>query len=557
MNNRVTLLPVLLVWASFSIVCCRQSQVSAVLKDIQTYIDEKPDSALAVLEGIDSSALTSDRLKAEYAMLHTMALDKNYAVIMDEDEFLPASEYYLKHGNNDYKQKIHYYTGVYAYNKGEFGRALVEMTAAEALIPYSNDKRYDGLIYSSMSDIYNKLYNPEQELLYIKLADKYFSENNFSEYHITSQWRIAQALTNGRKHQEAVPILQELISNPEVDEQTARLAKEDYALICASRHPQNLPLAFELFNEVISDGQGLRTSYNWAAYAYVLKACGKDEESENLFSQLYATVGNDCGSTAYDSWKALSYEHEGDYVNAYKWMKNSLTHQDSLLKVSLTQSATFSQNAYFKALNRDLTTQAKTRQIVMIVLCFAALLIIIIILLTFRFRIERLKTEISRYESASLAIKRHIAEMETEQDKIHKLRNEYIAMYQSHFKEIGILCENVVNADNPEAIYRKTCEKLNSLVQSITGDTKGQMRFEERLNKTMGNVMLNFRQDFPKYSENDYRFVCCTFAGFDACTLSVIFKIKSTQAVHSKKYRIKHNIEASQSPHKDEYLSLL
>ena len=52
---------------------CGNRQTAAVLDDVETYIQARPDSALAVLRAIDTTTLNSRRLQAHYALLHAMA----------------------------------------------------------------------------------------------------------------------------------------------------------------------------------------------------------------------------------------------------------------------------------------------------------------------------------------------------------------------------------------------------------------------------------------------------------------------------------------------------
>ena len=57
---------------------CERSSTSILLDDVESYIQERPDSALAVIRGIDTLELRTDADKAKYSLLHVMALDKNY-----------------------------------------------------------------------------------------------------------------------------------------------------------------------------------------------------------------------------------------------------------------------------------------------------------------------------------------------------------------------------------------------------------------------------------------------------------------------------------------------
>ena len=65
---------------SFSLILssCASHRTAATLNDVETYIQDRPDSALSTIRAIDTTSLTTRSLRAHYALLHAMALDKNW-----------------------------------------------------------------------------------------------------------------------------------------------------------------------------------------------------------------------------------------------------------------------------------------------------------------------------------------------------------------------------------------------------------------------------------------------------------------------------------------------
>ena len=68
---------------SFILLCllafsCSDPRVSSLLHDVSEFIEDRPDSALLVLESIPGRALNTQGLQARYSLLYAMALDKNY-----------------------------------------------------------------------------------------------------------------------------------------------------------------------------------------------------------------------------------------------------------------------------------------------------------------------------------------------------------------------------------------------------------------------------------------------------------------------------------------------
>ena len=59
--------------AAFLLASCACRQTAATLNDVGTYIKERPDSALAIIHAIDTTTLTTPKLRAHYALLHAWA----------------------------------------------------------------------------------------------------------------------------------------------------------------------------------------------------------------------------------------------------------------------------------------------------------------------------------------------------------------------------------------------------------------------------------------------------------------------------------------------------
>ena len=61
---------------TISIICsCQGYGTRSLLKDVESFIQERPDSALVVLEGLDTSPFKQAAVKAQYSLLYSMALD--------------------------------------------------------------------------------------------------------------------------------------------------------------------------------------------------------------------------------------------------------------------------------------------------------------------------------------------------------------------------------------------------------------------------------------------------------------------------------------------------
>lgn len=81
------------------------------MNEAERLIPTHPDSSLSILSAIDTHTLGDEEEKARYALLMSMALDKNYIDATTFEILQPAIDYYLKKGTPDEKLRTLYYQG--------------------------------------------------------------------------------------------------------------------------------------------------------------------------------------------------------------------------------------------------------------------------------------------------------------------------------------------------------------------------------------------------------------------------------------------------------------
>ena len=138
----------------FLSVGCSSWRVNETLKDIESFIMERPDSALAVLDSIDRTLLKTDRHKAHHALLHAMALDKNYIDVDDDSLASVAVKYFSRKGPEKYHARSLYYLGLSYYYAQDYKNAILEFTKAEK-VAESSDSLYWAMTKAMQSDVYS------------------------------------------------------------------------------------------------------------------------------------------------------------------------------------------------------------------------------------------------------------------------------------------------------------------------------------------------------------------------------------------------------------------
>lgn len=118
---------------------------------------EKVDSCLSVLRGMDTTSLSRPADKAGYALLHAMALDKNYIDTTDLSVIEPAVQYYTAWYRPGKADKFYtwYYKGRIEENARKYDAALHSFLEAERVMGGTDDL-YRSRLYTSFGRIYIK-----------------------------------------------------------------------------------------------------------------------------------------------------------------------------------------------------------------------------------------------------------------------------------------------------------------------------------------------------------------------------------------------------------------
>lgn len=118
--NILLLLAVLLIIGS----CNRNDETGNQMNRAENLMDAKPDSALVILENIPASTVKGKDAQARYALLKSMALDKNGIDTTAFDVLQPAIDYYAKNGTPDERLRTYYYQGRIYQNQGDDDAAM-------------------------------------------------------------------------------------------------------------------------------------------------------------------------------------------------------------------------------------------------------------------------------------------------------------------------------------------------------------------------------------------------------------------------------------------------
>lgn len=506
---------------------CANKLVMRDLSDIESFIDENPDSAMTALTSIDTCRLSKDKVKAKYHLLLAMALDKNYIDTTDAGVIMPAVEYYDRHGSKEDRMKSLFYLGRIQSNAGNYSDAMVSQLKAKSCADEVDDTYWKAMSASAIGNTYNLNMCASGELQWMKEALELWREYGDSTHISIAMLNLAKAFHNNH----------EFDSSDSLYSILRGLGNKRTLLYLAGNEMQrsepNPEIAISLYNEAIACSVPLSIQ-DYYRYAYALELAGEHNSSQSLLSQL-DSYPQDL-KTDYLRFKIAA--HQLSYKDAFEHLYSYTTKADSTVRSQLDQSVYWAQSDYYRITAQYSDAKRRVANLRLISYCLLSLMALFLIIAFFRTRQRRIQNrneELSlMYEEAqqmiaSIKIQEDLRHRQSESEKediesrLFSLRSSFAKMYQSQFDTIAKLLENRRDAiSNYNAAKEQYADRIARLLSDIRKGEKGQKAFERMIDSELDGIMSKLRKDYPDFKESDYRVLSYLVVGFDATTRSFI-----------------------------------
>lgn len=142
--------------------CNRNTPILEQMDMAENLMKTKPDSALTLLKNIPITNIKGKKVSARYALLKSMALDKNYIDTTTFDVLQPAIDYYLKKGSPDEKLRTYYYQGRIYQNQGDDDSAMQSFLNAIELRQKVTDSLILAHTFVAQGTLYFKQYKTNE-----------------------------------------------------------------------------------------------------------------------------------------------------------------------------------------------------------------------------------------------------------------------------------------------------------------------------------------------------------------------------------------------------------
>ncbi|WP_337395823.1 hypothetical protein [Prevotella sp.] len=471
--------------------CDRHGTAWNEMDKAENLMDAKPDSTLVVLENIPSSSVKGKEAAARYALLKSIALDKNYIDTTNFDVLQPAIDYYIKNGKPDEKLRTYYYQGRIYQNQGDDDSAMQSFMNACDLRKQVTDSLLLSHTLVAQGTLYLKQYKINDFVHYNMEAAKLYKTIGKDILAIKS---YTNAL-DGYVMQNNKPAADSLMSicvpmvkkNPE---------GEAFLFPSLLSYTVNFCSSDEI-KEVLTEYQNMElTTDETMIFAEGYSKIGEYDKAMTLISNINPTEST-WDSLKYASIKIDILERQGKYKEVFTLYRDYSASLEHYQKELLSQDLLFSDKKHQLEMKSLMEIQDRDR-IIWGTLCGIFALVIIIGWLYYRGYRSKTKHILTEKENKNLRLEQEnlrleIDQLEDERDNLKELQKEQSELSKP-IKDViknrldllnGLLAKEITNND-------RYAEPYNKWIDTVRNDKK----------KFMDSTRLAFAASHPKFIEH-------------------------------------------------------
>lgn len=515
------LLMLMLLSFACCIASCSNSKQQEVLNRAEALMEAHPDSAFSLLKVIEGSELISRTEQARYALLMSMALDKNYIDTTTFDVLQPAIDYYLKMGTPNEQLRTYYYQGRIYQNNGNKDRALNSFVRGTDLISTCTDSLLIARTLVAQACLYYELYDITSYANNYQAAANIYKRlaNKDLEFDcLLNAMNGAILLGNSRRADSLIDVCNKL--NPLDIQQCHELQEHllSYAITFGNKPDIQAQLHLQ--------GDTLDLSTNsLLTRAYAHNRLGNNHQTIQILTHIAAS-GMPYDTLKYQSILVSTLEAVGDYKAALSAYKNFSNRLDSINALKFGQKA----QSIIDRHNIELKAQqdARTKSMV-IASCIAGIIVLAIgvVILLLLIRSNRIQRNLAHQRARNAELEKD--KLKAERDK-KALEAENLAHRVDMLENESTNLKSLLSTPNdlpPEVrtVIKVRIEMLNALLAShITTNNQYEKAYDTWVKQLtddteafMNTNRLAFQASHPRFiqyfqdhnlSINEINYVC-------------------------------------------------
>ena len=446
--------------------CTKHSEHWETLAQVESYIEERPDSALVVLQAIETDELVGDEERAKHALLLSMAMDKNYIDRTDFEVLQPAIDYYEDNGTATDKLRTYFYQGRIYQNAGNDAAALECFVKAISEGDESDDILTKARIYFNRGSIYYSLYEWDSFIETHKTAASYFKQAGRHHSYVHCLILIVNGYTLNNEHENALPYIDECKQLKEIMSFPLLLGFYSsyitYLEDCGT-DAELKDAVDEYLNTIPAE------NIDWLTLANAYIKLGQYEDALQAIEQ-YKNSTKASEEIKYKALKSEIYERLGRYEESLRAYKEYMVVSDSTTWAIMQQDTKFVEERHNLEMAKAQETDAKNKRTIAIMACVIALIgsLLVIMIIRRRLQITRAKNR----------------ELEVEKQRYEQLYADAIAERDALTKMV----EDSSVREEAKAVIKARLDVLNKVIISqITGTTSANKKAYEELESLLAD----------------------------------------------------------------------
>ena len=535
-------------------VACSSREALRSMERAEQLLEEAPEEALRVMEGVDGEALRTEEDRARYALVYSEACYYSY-IDVDVDTLTQSMmRYYLESDDHNQRARAMFQHAVVAYNGGELAEAMVALTEAEESLTKRANRKLEGAVQRLKGNIYS------EGCLYLNAYDAYvaareiYAELGLEEHVQFLDYDIGGTLIQLRRMEEAKVTLERVLDYA--------IGAEDANLVCAVAH-ELLDLSiylddYDMCREYVElferEGVLLYGEPHFVcAKAMLVAHDGGLEEALALVDEAEA-MEDDLEWADVEYARYIIHRNVGDGEGALYWQEQSVNAQDEMLLQVIEQPVL---NVEVEKLRSDLDAELRERELVrernaMIYVVVAVVVVAVVVALSLyaRYRIRRKDSEIASYIET-------IESLRTDIERIPRdMASSITALYRDRFSELNELCDIYYDHSGSSRHKSLVFNKVLETIETIKGDSSRIDELGAMVDNYRDNALQRLKSVLPRISERDYRVALYAFAGFSNRAIA-LFIDSDPVAVSKIKYNIKSKLKGVEAADCEQLIALL
>lgn len=519
---------------------CSESKEQEALNRVESVIEEHPDSALTLLREVDKASLSSDKERARYALLMSMALDKNYIDTTTFDVLQPAIDYYLDNGTPDEKLRTYYYQGRIFQNRGDEDDAINTFAKAIDNTAGAKDSLCIARTLVAQGGLYANLYDFRTYASWYLEAAKIYNKYSYIDYEFDCLLNALNGSIALKDKSLADSILNLCSSFSLINDDQSRIFN-GYKLSYIVRLGTKQDLS-EFIDKLEIDSYNADGLLNLASGYNRL---GDNIRAKQLLDDVYGS-GVKFDTLKYQANLIFVLRDLGDYQKAFSTYWDYAHKQDSIFSIQFERKQKFIEEKH----ELELKAQEAERQKSQLVWSgIGIVMLLCIVILAYSLYVKKMKIEHTDDLLKIQNLQNNLFEKDKQQEE---MSGKIESLFGTRFKLLDGLASSYYECKETGQEQKRIYADVKNSLNDFSSDIATQ-ELTDVVNGYKNGLMEHFKSDYPKLSASQCRLALYLFCGFSLPSIS-IFIGTDLRNLYVYKSRLKSVIVKGDTPRKEEYL---